>query len=132
MNIFDHRILEAFYCVRADDFACDTLQRHYGKENDWHSASTGVWMVIGEFHDLPVNLSFKFATVLGVPILFYDCMSLLAHWGMIEEWMEQNVPAMGKLPSNGERRHCDAMNFHNCLWDIQRFNAERKKSKGSV
>lgn len=120
MEQLDPRIVESFAAVQADDFARHALWREYSETHKWVQDTSGIIKPLGEFHGLPVNLSINFATIDGLRVMFYDCTSQLAHWGMVDEWMEKNVPAMGRCDPQVARVWSDATNFVNVLHDIER------------
>ena len=107
-NLTDMRIKNAVYVVEADSFARHSLWEQCHTSHNWEEDSSGLVVEIGRFNKLPICLSIWFATIDGHLVMFYECISLLAHWGKIDEWLKNNVPSI-----NGN--HCDAMNFHNCL-----------------
>lgn len=113
------KLKTVFFAVEADSFARFVLWERHHKKRSWEDHSVGFVETVGEFGGLPVVVCLWFADIDSRRVLFYECTSRLAHWGMVEEWLEKYVPCMNNTP---RRNHSDAMNFHNCLLTIDDEN----------
>jgi hypothetical protein len=100
-----------FYSVEADAFARQALWERHQESVKWDDDPMGRTVDLGKFGGMPVKLELFCATINGKLVLFYDCVSLVAHWGMVDDWLKDNIP-------NLSGRRCNALNFHNCLMQI--------------
>lgn len=73
---------------------------------EWKQDSIGNGLQIGELDGRPICVSTLGATIAGKRVLFYECVSQLADYAMVDAWIKFYAE---KIP------HCNAMNFHNCL-----------------
>lgn len=73
---------------------------------DWEEDCGGLWETIGYCDGRPVNVCFWWATINGVLVCFYEAISQVVDWKMIEEWIGRNAAGVPNV---------NADNFHNCL-----------------
>lgn len=67
--------------------------------------------MVGKLNDRPVVISLNSAMIDGQKILFIDATSELVDWGIVEAWLEKNLPSSAR---DGYRiNRTDALNFHN-------------------
>lgn len=96
--------------------SCETLYLwRECQDNDisWVQDNSGLSVDIGEFGDMPVNISVFWNTIDGLLVLFWDPISMVVHHDMIEKWFDKNCNPMY---DNGTRRaRTNAMNFHHVL-----------------
>lgn len=118
VDLIDPRLKDVFYCVQADSFARQMLWQEHNEKMQWEPDLRGFFIQVGTFGGKPISVEFYYATINGLKVAFYDCTSMVAHWGKIEKWMKQNVPAMAE-----DDRHCNADNFHHCIHRLKREKA---------
>ncbi len=129
-NKFDGRDAELFdnvvFLVQASDqeymsFWCDfahesTERMHKHVSIHWKQESLGVSRVIGELDGRPITVGGRYARLDGQRVLFYDGISQLVDWKMIDAWIEYYAEKCMDWKRTGATwRHCNAENFHNCL-----------------
>lgn len=56
------------------------------KINSWEQEMSGIGITIGHVDGRPVVIDITWAKLEGYRVLFYDAMSQLADWKMIEDW----------------------------------------------
>lgn len=135
----DKRFEDTIYLVEADSFALHTLWTHHSKEYDdgfkdkmgsfknqkqnWKQDCSGFTYEVGTFGKKPIMVTFFFYHIDDLRVGFYDCHSLVKHFGMVEDWIDKNIPTK----ENGGilLGKCDAQNFHQCLHEIERRNRMR-------
>lgn len=117
------------WVIEATDTEQYYLWEKYHETRNWNSAGVGYSYSILELNvDVPqkgitikkrkkekleICINFNFTTVDGHKILFYECSSLLAHYGYIQAFL---LTYFQRTHDNYTRwNHTDAMNFHNCI-----------------
>lgn len=116
----DPRFSMTEYAVEADSFSYQALWEKFSTETihktpmsvvRWEEDSLGHMTTIGWFNKRPININFRWATLNGHSILFYDACSQLVDYKMVEDWLDKYT----------KFRRCDANNFHNVLNLIDAF-----------
>jgi hypothetical protein len=80
-----------------------------------------------EGEELPICLCFTFAKVNGRKIAFYECSSLLSHYGYIEVFLKTYFQ---RTHDNYCRwNQVDAKNAHNCLNYLETIDKEPRDTK---
>ena len=112
--MIDPRFKETFYAIEATTFEVITIldrwDDKYQCEQDYQGANIQVGRILAH----PVMLSCQWYTIHGRQILFWEAVSSMVWHELIDEWFEKYCPCP----------RTDAMNFHNCILEIER------KSKG--
>lgn len=140
-----HYLNDVEWIIEATSTEQHDLWARYHKDHVWKQESSGHSFRILELdvlvsnphkqinkkliakHTLPVTIQFNYAIIDGHKILFYECTSLLAHYGYIEAFFITYF----------QRTHddytlwnqTDAMNFHNCINYLDTIDIEPRKTK---
>lgn len=81
----------------------------------WESDSLGYSETIGHVKKLPVVLHLRWAKLDGVLVMFYEPVSRMVDWELIEKWLKQHCwPQHGTMPAR-----CNAMNFAHCICAVK-------------
>ena len=128
----DPRLEDTVFVVEADSFASHMLWSEHAKQGSvystlspdakryqWEQDTMGLWYQIGELDNRPVAISFNWFKIDGHRVMFYECMSQVVDHKMVEEWLRRHC---SPRCISGRLAHCDAMNFHHCLHEIDRLN----------
>jgi len=114
INGIDKRLAESFYAIEADSYAYHMIWKQYfydvapeKRQYDFVQDNSGLGHEIGKIGKRSVVLEFKWWIINGHRVLFYNVMSQVADWKMVEEWLKKNMPHL-KYTS-------DATNAHNVL-----------------
>lgn len=107
LNDVDAFIGDCVIAVEANSFESHCLWAKYHKETNWKQIGSGFGPTVGRIADMPVNVSININIINGHRVLFYYGMSMVVHFGMIEEWIRARLPAGTKLT--------DAQNFHHAI-----------------
>lgn len=113
------------YLVQASHEEYGAFWQHFSHESphriypsvcvQWQEISMGGSRCVGHIAKRPVWVEYSYAILDGKKVLFYDGMSELVDWKMIERWISHCIDKyMG-----GGRPHSNAANFHNCLGFIR-------------
>lgn len=109
-------LADCVYAVEATRFEQMCLwQKYTGEGYVWKENLSGRGATVGYLNDMPVAISLNTAVVNGNKILFYNATSVVVDWGMIEEWLQKNMPSDTKK-HEGSLRKTDASNFHDAVW----------------
>lgn len=89
---------------------------------NWEQIRSGFAIRIGEINGLPVNVEFSFAIIEGKKICFYNAISQMVNYKMVEDWLIERF----QLTNDGYCRwnRVDAQNFHNCINSLDRLDKE--------
>jgi hypothetical protein len=80
------------------------------KRVDWKQIGSGFGITIGQVQKKPVTVSFSFAIINGKKVCFYYCMSRMADYTMIHDWL---ISKFQLTHDNYTRwNHSDATNFN--------------------
>ena len=131
----DPRFKETKFVIEATD-----AERHFlWADNDrarranesyavkWEEISMGLWIQIGELDKRPICLTFTWARLDGILVMFWDCCSQVADHAMIDRWLAQNC-----TPAPYDRTRpasTNATNFHHCIHFVK---DEAKKAEVTV
>lgn len=114
INEIDSRLVNTFYAIEADSYACHMIWAEYffnipkdKRKFEFVQEPVGISFEIGRIEKRPIMLSFRWYTINGHLVLFYDCTSQLADWKMVNEWLNKYMPHI--------KEKSDAMNAHNVL-----------------
>lgn len=118
----DPRFETCLFLVEASDFEMDALRKNYTEEplyhrwrekGPWISDPNGFAMQIAELDGRPLMVSFSFATVCGVPLLFYHNSSQLIDRDATERFIDR---VFKRLRHDGDRwSQCNPLNFAHFL-----------------
>jgi len=67
--------------------------------------------IITQVHGRPINIQLMPVLIKGIHIGFYDCISQLADWLIVEKFIEEHFTKK----YNGSRATTDALNFSHAL-----------------
>jgi hypothetical protein len=84
----------------------------------WIQNLVGLQEIVGWLDERPVNLSLYTAVIDGHKILFFDPVSQVVDWKMVDKWLEKTMPDTARR-SDGYLNRTNAMNFSNVLHDIR-------------
>lgn len=89
---------------------------------EWEQISSGFSIKIGNVNEMPVNVSFSFAIINGKKICFYEAISRIVDYVMVEDWLIDRF----QLTNDNYTRwnHVNASNFHNCINSLDRLDKE--------
>lgn len=96
------------YLIEANEFARHTLSKQYCKSVKWINEIGCKWGKIGYVtgDDRGVMCRFFFSRLNGKLICFYEPVSILVDYDMIDDWIKNNIKCKNKT---------DAMNFHEVI-----------------
>lgn len=84
----------------------------------WEQVMSGTMIEIGELDNRPINLAVNWAILEGYRVLFYEAVSQVVDYKMVDEWIEHFSKHIRW--DNGHRwAHTDSNNFHLCINAIQ-------------
>ncbi len=92
----------------ADGFAQMSLWRELHKRLDWQQEGVGRWYEIGTLDGRPICVAITFNKLNGKRIAFYEAVSQVVDYVVVEAWVEKNLCYRDQPRAN-------AMNFHNVL-----------------
>lgn len=84
---------------------------HQQRGHTWVASTSGPLITVGYLDGKPVGIAPLVHEVNGKKIMFVEPTSLVVDWGMIDDWLRENVPNARKGDFLNKQR---AMNFH-CL-----------------
>jgi hypothetical protein len=88
-------------------FASDSEHRiHNDISIDWKRRNPGHSIQIGTLDKRPICVSVGYVYLNGKLVVFYDGISQLVDWKMIDDWIGKNAVGIG---------HCNAANFNHCF-----------------
>lgn len=120
---FKDRLRDTKFVVRATD--CEKLflwEKHANtsigsmerwKANDWRQLHDGRFVTVGWLKGSPVNICLSWNRIDGVLVMFYDAVSQVVDWGMIEDWLVSNCRQ--RWDNSRRVASCNAMNFHHVV-----------------
>ena len=79
------------------------------KRVSWREDERGPMFTIGHLGKRPVNVWLLGATIGGRRVAFYESVSEVVDWAMIEKWRKKTFPHL--FTGSGCSRHCNAANF---------------------
>ena len=94
----------------------------YAQKVEWQQMD-GWHVTVGHFHKRPVCISVMWNKLDGHLVMFWEAVSQLIDYAMIEKWLDENFK--GKYDGGNRRACCDASNFGHCLSAIREFNREK-------
>jgi hypothetical protein len=77
----------------------------------WQQITLGYSKTIGRCADMPVHVSVSFARVHGHVIAFYEAVSQVVDYRMVEKWLKTEFP--------NSRGKTNPSNFHICLQELK-------------
>lgn len=80
----------------------------------WVCDSMGLHIEVGKFHEHPVCISVRWATINGHLICFWEAVSRVVDIRLIASWFDENCDPRYDMGTRQARTN--AMNFHNVLW----------------
>lgn len=117
----DSRFLETEYVVSANSFEKLTL---WSENHDrcqfvkrWRQEGRGLFVKVGEFGGLPINVNFFWDFLDERRVAFYEAVSLVVHVGVVDEWLRKHCNPFTK---EDRRAHCNALNFAHCAQAIRK------------
>ncbi len=125
MTLIDPRFAQCNFAVEADAFAQSRLWQQHNSTHTWVDDSSGRIVNVGQFGGEVITLTAAWSTIDGQRVLFYCCDSQVVHWGVVNEWLKQNVPAFGEI-GIGRRSFSDASNFGNIIFGIEQTKRESR------
>jgi hypothetical protein len=109
----DPRLKEVVCFVEATTFEELTLWEKHNRGVLWEQDAKQEVINLGEIEDRPTNVCFRFAKLNGTMICFYEGISSLVDYLLIENFLFNNFP---------EASHTNAMNFHIALERISNLS----------
>ena len=116
---YDPRLNQVSFAIEVDPFSYQALWVKYAMASnesipraiDWQEVHNGGGPLyeVGRLANHPVVIALRFVELQGTPVVFYWTTSQVVHWGMIEEWLENNVPCYRA----GNKAAAD--DFYRCL-----------------
>lgn len=103
-------------------------QQWHGKI-DWVQLNPGTIVTVGKIDGKPVAVEFHWCRLDGASVLFYNPSSMVVDWEKVRFWLRKNCCPRDK---DGRRNHCDAMNFHQCIWWLRDRSVLEKVAAASV
>lgn len=103
----DERFSDIVALVEATSTERFFLWREFNRLTAWQSDETD--RAINIYNTLtgrPINLCFAFVKINNKRVAFYECISQLKDYAIIDKWLANN------LPNSSVILHCDALNFH--------------------
>lgn len=82
----------------------------------WDQGS-GILINVGTLDSRPVNIACMFHKLDGQLVCFYEPVSQVVDWKMIEEWFRENVRP--RVWDKTRPAFTDAANFHHCIQFIK-------------
>lgn len=123
---FDKALQAAEFIVEASSFERQTLWERWAKEAkdlrdvptnnrriQWMDQSSGWLETVGYLDERPVNIVVSIAILNGHAVVFYEAVSQVVDWKIVEEWFRKRC--WPKWDNDLRRAHSDAMNFHYCI-----------------
>lgn len=127
------------FVVEADDFAQFYLWRNHshehlemngradgrfdGPRHKWEQMNPGYLVTIGKIKKMPVCVSVTWNKIDGYLVAFYEAVSRVVDHDMVRDWINKMTqPGVG---------HCNAMNFHLCLQEIEAQKTRMAKQAGA-
>lgn len=110
----DPRFADTVLFVEATMFEeqCLFMENERTYHFDW-AQDTGFIMTIGTLADRRVGISFRWATINGLRVVFYEGANEIVDFAMIDDWFEMND--ISRLSKEGYQQRCDAASFYRCL-----------------
>jgi hypothetical protein len=105
----DKKFDEVVYFVKASFDESLFLWNELHTKLDWKEYNRGLVYTIGEINDRPINVEFNFCYINNKLICFYDCISQLCDYKMLEDWLDTTFP---NVPDT------NAMNFHHAVHSV--------------
>lgn len=87
----------------------------------WAQDQLGYTIQIGQLDDRPINICIFFATLDGKKVMFYEAISQVVDYEMVEKWMDHFSKDI-RWDISTRRAKCDSSNFHHCLNAIKELN----------
>jgi hypothetical protein len=109
-RVYDKRFADTVFFIEATGFEQQILweqndKRPAGERLSWGEDCRGFIHVIGYVDSRPVNVSFSFATLNGARVCFYEAVSQVVDFEMVDKFLREEL---------GMKAHCNAQNFHLC------------------
>ncbi len=131
---FKELMKATIYFVEATSCEELNLWEKNHEELKWENSSRLISLIIGLIGKTKkqrvVNVLFKFVTLRGYTVCFYEIVSRFADHQMVEKFIKKNHNVKGeRWPLT------DAMNFHHVIHDIARRiekKDEKKKTKKAI
>ena len=96
---------------------------------EWEQDSTGWNLTLDTItykgKEYPLCVSLNFATINGVFVCFYEASSLIAHHGVVRDFLETNWPV--KYDGGTRLAFVNQRNFHNCVHYLMEERNKRFK-----
>lgn len=108
----DARFAKTVYIVAAKPYECLMIWEQYHRKLNWKQDNSGLMYSIGMCDNMSVDLHFRWEILNKKYVLFYETISLVSDDRLIEQFLTRHCKAYAN------RKHCDAMNFHNCYYFI--------------
>lgn len=111
------RFKYTMYVVEATDFEQHALYLQHVEypqntlKISWVHISNGSNITIGKIGDDPVCVSFRWAIINQVPVMFYEPTSVMVDWDMVKEYIESKCNPF----VNGSPARTNARNFHHVI-----------------
>lgn len=86
---------------------------------DWQEMSIGNIIEIGRLDNRPVNIAINWAFLEGYRVMFYDAVSQVVDYKMVEDWIKHFSFDTIKWDNGHRWAHCDSSNFHLCISAIK-------------
>jgi hypothetical protein len=125
---FKQRLSEVKFVVEATGFEKLVLWQQHADDSSlskggplvrWEHDPFGMMVEIGILANMPLCLNLSFAVLNGKRIMFWDAVSVVTHYDMALQWLNENCPV---YYDGGRKARCDAMNFHLCLHHVTGVN----------
>lgn len=125
------------YLVEADSYSLHSLWKEYsdeytGANYKWQQDCAGMWEIIGHLDKMPVTVSVSWYLIEGIRIAFYEGVSQVVDYRMVEKWLKKNFkqPYAKNNKYYSGIRHSNAMNFQHCLDYIKNKTGKEYIYKG--
>lgn len=105
----DPRFGQTEFVVEANGYESLSLWSDCQKEGISWEQENGLMIRVGEVENMPVNISVMWNVVGGMRILFWDSISRMVDYTMIEEWFDRNCCPM--YDKGTRKARTNAMNF---------------------
>lgn len=113
---WDRKLSEVRFFIEASDYErtmCIYIFDREDPKTRFEQESIGISQVIGKLDGRPVNLSFTFGRINGMPVAYWDCISEVVDHAMIRKWFDDNYTPMW---DGGTRRAFTNMrNVHHAI-----------------